>query len=300
MQELQIKHWGHKEVGCIPEDTMQQLILGANGILDIALSLEKEALTLKQQGLCLWNIATNGQACGRMLNILEDIFILPKPAESVAFKQTLQPEQDIPQNLPPEAEEEDPGPSPSQNPASRLVPKRPFPANLLQPPSKSAKSSSASTESDASKPMGKCGELPLDTAIPFLISSEKEITMTGVSLIDMCLGHSSASHHPKAGQIIYQCRECSYITEQKAQVATHMRMYHVHHCLQCRLCSYHTYQSVDFKPHLERKHPGARAKWFEPTPDLTGTVLEEADPDEIPAGIKLNKSELALLETITN
>ena len=111
MQELQIRHWGHEDIGCIPEDTMQQLILGANRILDVAISLEKEALTLKQQGLHLWNMAIGGQACGRMLQILEDIFGFPEPADSVAFGQTLQPKVDIPEDLPPEAEEEDPGPS---------------------------------------------------------------------------------------------------------------------------------------------------------------------------------------------
>ena len=51
IQELQLKHWGHKDTGVLPEDTIQQLLLGANSILDIALTIEKEAISLKQQGL---------------------------------------------------------------------------------------------------------------------------------------------------------------------------------------------------------------------------------------------------------
>ena len=46
-------------------------------------------------------MAIGGKACGRMLQILEDIFGLLEPAHSVAFGQTLQPEVDIPEDLPP-------------------------------------------------------------------------------------------------------------------------------------------------------------------------------------------------------
>ena len=74
IQELQLKHWGHKDTGILPEDTIQHLLLRANSILDIALTIKKEAITMKKQGLRLWNVAPGVHTCGHMLCILEDIF----------------------------------------------------------------------------------------------------------------------------------------------------------------------------------------------------------------------------------
>ena len=131
----------------------------------------------------------------------------------------------------------------------------PVPSNLLAPPEGATKTPKISSE-----PKGKQAELPLDSATPFLVSSEKEITMVGVSLNDICLGRSTVARNPHGGQSVYQCRACSYVMEQKAQAATHVRKYHSHNCIQCRLWIYCTYRAVDFKPHLECGHSGMQSQ----------------------------------------
>ena len=84
--------------GCRPS-TIKQLILGANGILDIAPALEHEIINLKQQGLRLWNVAIGCHACSHMLQMLEDIFGFPESAESKLFDQNLETPEELPLEL---------------------------------------------------------------------------------------------------------------------------------------------------------------------------------------------------------
>ena len=95
----------------------------------------------------------------------------------------------------------------------------------------------------------------------------------------------------KGKQSIYRCQHCGYVTEQKAQGATHIRTEHLGHCLQCHLCSYCTFRSVDFKPHLTVKHPGHSTEWYEPLPDLSNIVATEVDPKDIIIGVKEEPTE---------
>ena len=243
IQELQLKHWGYKDVGHLPEDTIQQLILRANGILNVALTLEHEVINLKQQGLRLWNIAIGSHACGRMLQMLEDIFGFLESAESKLFDQNLVPESETPEELPPEVET---GESPSSTettgdmgpPAhAKMRPlKCSIPSSLLSTPPTTMGKIPKLTNPPKGK--GKARSFPLESATPFLVGSEKEITMVGVTLNDICLGRSSVPKHPRASQSIYQCRICTYVTKQKTQVATHICMHHTNNCIQCHLCNY--------------------------------------------------------------
>ena len=106
------------------------------------------------------------------------------------------------------------------------------------------------------KAFRKSTGVPLQDATAFLVISEKVITMTGISSGDLLIGKATKKSGKKGKQSIYRCQHCGYISEQKAQVATHVRSEHLGHCLQCCLCEYRTYRSIDFKPHLTVKHPG--------------------------------------------
>ena len=92
IQELQLEHWGSSEVGILSDDTVQELILGANKLLDLSLSMEKTILDIRQSALQTYNIALGDQACGRMLQILEDIFGYNEPPESVWHGEKLTPD----------------------------------------------------------------------------------------------------------------------------------------------------------------------------------------------------------------
>ena len=78
-------------MGILSDDTVQELILGANKLLDLSLSIEKIVLDIRQSALRMYNIALGGQACGRMLKILKDIFGYYELPESVQRGETQTP-----------------------------------------------------------------------------------------------------------------------------------------------------------------------------------------------------------------
>ena len=78
-------------MGILSDDTVQELILGANKLLDLSLSMEKIVLDIRQSALQTYNIALGGQACGRMLKILEDIFGYEESPKSVQCGETQMP-----------------------------------------------------------------------------------------------------------------------------------------------------------------------------------------------------------------
>ena len=139
------------------------------------------------------------------------------------------------------------------------------------------------------KAFRKPSSVPIQEATAFLVISEKAITMTGISDNDLLIGKATKKAGSKEGrgkQSIYRCQHCGYVSEQKAQGATHVCSEHLGHCLQCRLCDYRTFRSVDFKPHLLYKHPGHSNDWFEPLPDLSHIVATEVEPKDIIIGVK--------------
>ena len=51
IQDLQIAHWGTKNLEILQEDTIQTLLMGANHLLDFSLSMEKTIIDLRQSAL---------------------------------------------------------------------------------------------------------------------------------------------------------------------------------------------------------------------------------------------------------
>ena len=79
------------------------------------------------------------------------------------------------------------------------------------------------------KPSG----IPIQETTAFLVISEKAITMTGISGGDLLIGKATkkaGSKESRGKQSIYRCQHCRYISEQKAQGATHVRSEHLGHC----------------------------------------------------------------------
>ena len=104
-------------------------------------------------------------------------------------------------------------------------------------------SASFETPAGKGKTFKKPSSVPIQEASAFLVISEKAITMTGISGSDLLIGKSTkkaGSKESRGKQSIYRCQHCRYISEQKAQGATHVRSEHLGHCLQCRLCDYRT------------------------------------------------------------
>ena len=91
IQDLQIAHWGTEHIGILPEDTTQTLIMGANRLLDFLLSMERTIIDLHQPTLQVYNIGLGGQACGKLLDLLQDIFGYSETKASKDFEASLQP-----------------------------------------------------------------------------------------------------------------------------------------------------------------------------------------------------------------
>ena len=72
------------------------------------------------------------------------------------------------------------------------------------------------------KAFRKSTGVPLRDATAFLVISEKVITMTGISSGDLLIGKATKKSGKKGKQSIYRCQHCGYISEQKAQGATHV------------------------------------------------------------------------------
>ena len=232
----------------------------------------------------MYNIALGGQACGKLLDLLENIFGYPETKASKDFEVALQPSSLLDPEVEPETDAlmatSDAGPSSSKTEEG-------VGSETVRHHSQKCKAS-GSFEMPVGK--GKALRKPTGTliedAVAFLVISEKAITMTGISSRDFLIGKVTKKSGKKGKQSIYRCKHCGYVTEQKAQGATHVRAEHLRHCLQCHLCDYRTFRSMDFKPHLTVKHPSHSAEWYKPLPDLSSIVATEVDPKDIVIGVK--------------
>ena len=116
-QKLMLEHFGHKHTGVLPEDVIQELLLGVSFLiafvflifflsvsgsqqlslfdsssnlfyfqsthtLELALHLESKVISLKQDALKLMNIALVGTASSQILSLFEFTFSYPKSQES--------------------------------------------------------------------------------------------------------------------------------------------------------------------------------------------------------------------------
>ena len=233
-------------------------------------------------------MALGGQACGKLLDLLENIFGYPETRASKDFEASLQPHSLLDTEEEPEAEAmmatSDPGPSGSKGAEGTIEPTKH--CSL-----KCQASGSFDTPSGKIKAFRRPSSTLIEDAVAFLIISEKAITMTGISNGDLLIGKATKKSGKKGKQSIYRCQHCGYVMEQKAQGATHVQSEHLGHCLQCRLCDYHTFRSVDFKPHLTSKHPGRSLEWYEPLPDLSSIVATEVDPKDLIISVKEEPTE---------
>ena len=286
IQDLQIAHWGSENLRILQEDTIQTLIMGANHLLDFSLSMEKTIIDLRQSALWTYNIALGGQACGKLLDLLENIFGYPETRASKDFEATLWPYSLLDPEHEPEVEE---AANPNQAGTSGEGIPKAGSNTICHRSLKRQASTSFETPPGKGKAFRKPASVPIQEATAFLVISEKAITMTGISGSNLLIGKATkkaGSKESRGKQSIYRCQHCGYISEQKAQGATHVRSEHLGHCLQCRLCDYRTFCSVDFKPHLLNKHPGRSNEWFEPLPDLSHIVATEVEPKDIIIGAK--------------
>ena len=91
-----------------------------------------------------------------------------------------------------------------------------FPSSLKSP------ASGSFNTPGKGKAFRRLSSIPIEEAVAFLIISEKAVTMTGISSGDLLISKATKKSGRKGKQSIYRCQHCGYVTEQKAQGATHV------------------------------------------------------------------------------
>ena len=164
-------------------------------------------------------MALGGQACAKLLDLLENIFGYPETRASKDFEASLQPHLLLDVEEEPEAEAimatSDPGLLGSKGAEGTTKP-------IKHRSLKCQTSGSFDTPSDKGKAFRRPSSTLIEDAVAFLIISEKAVTMTGISSGDLLIGKATKKSGEKGKQSIYRCQHCGYVTEQKAQGATHV------------------------------------------------------------------------------
>ena len=78
--------------------------MGANRLLDFSLLMQRTIIDLRQLALRVYNITLGGQACGKLLDLLENIFGYPEMKASKDFEAALQPSSLLDPEVEPEAD----------------------------------------------------------------------------------------------------------------------------------------------------------------------------------------------------
>ena len=83
-------------------------------------------------------------------------------------------------------------------------------------------SGSFNIPSGKGKAFRRLSSTPIEDAVAFLVISEKAVTMTAISSGDLLIGKATKKSGEKGMQSIYRYQHCGYVTEWKAQGATHV------------------------------------------------------------------------------
>ena len=131
----------------------------------------------------MYDIALRGQACGKLLDLLENIYGYPETKASKDFEASLQPHSLLDPEEEPEAEairitgDAGPGSSETQEyPSSKTVKHHSLKCPASEPLERSAGKGKAFKE-----PTGT----PIEDVVAFLVILEKAITMTSISEGDL-------------------------------------------------------------------------------------------------------------------
>ena len=290
VQDLMSREFEHKDHTILPEDEIQRLLMGANRVIDYALTLELQVIKLKQHTLRIINTAPISSACEGLLDLLQNTYGYRESLESHQEGICLAtfPHPSTPTG--PEIAEEQLTSTEEAQQAQELASALQIDIVLPGPSSEPTKcpAKPSGDEPAIKKPAVAAGQAmkqsgcgtwlkPISEVTPFHPISEGSIHTTSID--KKCQMSSSRVHNTT----VYKCKLCGYPSEQHTQCATHIRGMHLSTCLAYHLCSWHTYHSIDFQKHLDKHHPSQESTWYPPLPDLSNIeIKKEVDESEIP------------------
>ena len=253
------------------------MFLQACNQLEIATYVEERAIRMRRDALQTLKASLAGTATTRILDVLEAAF-------GVA-----------------EAEDEVPEIQPTPAETSESIPGSAYVAkDETSLPSTRSKRKAKDQLSGASKRKStvpaKSGPISIDDAVPFFPTVSQKANYLHIGVDPTYIGQREGSQFSKI--VIYQCyyarrqrelgknpTECSEITQNKGQMSTHIRRFHLGHCIACFICpDKRWWSSLEWKKHMKEKHSDLpEESWYlQETAALDDIVVKtEVDPKDI-------------------
>ena len=143
----------------------------------------------------------------------------------------------------------------------------------------------------------KSGPVPLEDATPFFPTAAQRASYLHIGVDPSYIGQREGSQFSKL--VIYQCfytrrrrelgespAECNEITQNKSQMSTHIRRFHLGNCIACFICpDKRWWSSLEWKKHMKEKHHDLpEDSWYIQDTATLGediTIKTEVDPKDI-------------------
>ena len=250
--------------------------------LEIATYIEERAIQMRQDALQTLKAGLAGTATTHLLDVLEASFGVAEPEDEVP---EIQP-------TPGEAEEEN-------IPASTYVAKddsASAPSTLGRAKCKAKGQVSGASKCKCTVP-SKSGPVLIEDATPFFPTATLKANYLHIGVDPNYIGQREGSQFSKL--VIYQCfyarrrrelgenpAECNKITQNKAQMSTHIRRFHLGNCIACFICpDKRWWSSLEWKKHMKEKHHDLpKDSWYiqdTATLEEDVTIKTEVDPKSI-------------------
>ena len=216
--------------------------------LEIATYVEERAIRMRRDALQTLKAGLAGTATTRILDVLEAAFGVAEAEDEVP---EIQP-------TPAEATEEN-------LPATAFIAKDETSAPNTRSKRKAKDQLSGASKRKSTVP-AKSGPIPIDDAVPFFPTAAQKANYLHIGVDPKYIGQREGSQFSK--MVIYQCyyarrqrelgetpAECNEITQNKAQMSTHIRRFHLGHCIACFICpDKRWWSSLEWKKHMKEKH----------------------------------------------
>ena len=221
-----------------------------------------------------------GTATTRILDILEAAFGVAEAEDEVP---EIQP-------TPAEAKEEN-------LPSSAFVAKDDTVAPSTSSKKRKAKGQLSGAPKRKSSVPARSGPVPIEDATPFFPTEAQRANYLHIGVDPSYIGQREGSQFSKL--VVYQCyyarrrrelgetpAECNEITQNKAQMSTHIRRFHLGNCIACFICpDKRWWSSLEWKKHMKDKHEDLpEDSWYiQDTATLEEdiTIKTEVNPKDI-------------------
>ena len=248
--------------------------------LEIATYVEERSIRIRRDALQTLKVGLAGTATTKLLDVLEAAFGVPEAEDEVPDIQPTPAETE--EILPPSAFVPKAAETSGQASTSGLKCK--FKTDISGAPKhKSAKPS-------------KSGPVALADATPFYPTAQQKANYLHIGVDPLYIGQREGSQFTKL--VVYQCfyarrcrergehpEECDVLTQNKAQMSTHIRKFHLGICIACYICPERWWSSLEWKKHMKDKHSNLpEESWYiQDTADVGADIAikTEVTPEDI-------------------